>query len=274
MPNILQDTGNILWQLPIIDSFKSMSYCIKTSDGGHFVIDGGDAPEAEYLVNFINDNLDGRVDVWFITHPHKSHVGAFEKILADASVNVCKIVYAYHDPEFISKREPRGVNDVTAFNSAIKLSKIPSVRVKNGDRLKFGKCIVKTIIPETIETDRNYLNDRGVIYKFNFKNASLLFLGDVGKDASMSLLSIYDNELKCDILQMSHHGFYGVSNELYDIIAPQICLWPTRKEMWFQNSKLLTSEISAIKNTYEHMCSLGITEHYVAGVHGLSEIKF
>lgn len=274
MPNTAQETGNYLWQLPIVASFKSMSYCIKTADGSHFVIDGGDAAEAEYLENFINEQLDGRVDAWFITHPHKSHVGAFEKIIAESSVTVNKIVYSYHDPETVSKREPKSVNDVIAFNKAIKNSKIPSVRVKSGDRLKFGKCIVKIIVSESLESDRNHLNDRGVIYKFNFKTASILFLGDVGRDASFSLLSSYDNELKSDILQMAHHGYYGVSNELYDTISPNICLWPTRKEMWQSHATLLTNESKELESTYAHMCANGVEKHYVAGIDELTKIEF
>ena len=263
-----------LWQLPIIGSFKSMSYCIRTVDDQHFVIDGGDAPEAEYLTDFIKENLDGRVDAWFITHPHKSPAGAFIKILSSGVITVKKIVYSYMDPEVVAKYEPKAVADVEAFNNAIKLSKLPSVRVRNGDRLKLGKNIVKIIGAMGLDSVRNYINNSGVIYKFNFKTASVLFLGDAGVEAGMSLLSVFRDELKCDILQMAHHGYYGVSKELYTTISPSVCMWPTRKEIWPEVSTVLTSEAVDIKSTYDHMCSLGVSEHYISGIHGLSEINF
>ena len=265
---------SILWQLPIIGSFKSMSYCIKTGDDQHFVIDGGDAPETEYLVDFINENLDGRVDAWFVTHPHRSHVGAFINILSRELVAVKKIIYSYHDPEVVVKHDRKNVAEIENFNNAIKASKITSLRVRNGDRLKIGKNIIKIISADNLESDRNYLNNTGLIYKFNFKTASVLFLGDAGIEASVALLSSFKDELKCDILQMSHHGYYGVSNELYNIISPDICLWPTRKEIWPDSSNILTSESQDIKNTYDYMCSLGVSEHYVSGIDGLSEIHF
>lgn len=264
----------ILWQLPIIGSFKSMSYCIKTPDNQHFVIDGGDAPEAEYLQEFINLNLDGRVDAWFITHPHRSHAGAFIKIVNSADIVIQKIVYSYLDPEIVAKLDPSHVTDVENFNNAIKLSKLPSVRVRNGDRLKLGKTIVKIICASNPESEHSYINNNGVIYKFNFKTASALFLGDIGREAGISLLASFKDELKADILQMAHHGYYGVSGELYEIISPDICLWPTRKEIWPDSSKPLTSESESIKETYEFMRSLGVTEHYVSGLDGLSEIRF
>lgn len=262
-----------LWQLPIVGSFKSMSYCIKTADGLHFVVDGGDTPEAEYLVDFIKENLDGRVDAWFVTHPHKSHVGAFINVLSSSLVSVKKIIYSYLDPEVIVKKDSSCVSEIENFNNAIKQSKIPSLRVRNGDRLKIGKNIVKIIGAENVDTDRNYLNNIGVIYKFNFKTASVLFLGDAGYEAGLSLLSSFKDELKSDILQMAHHGYYGVSNELYSMISPDICLWPTRKEIWPEGS-ILTSESQNIKDTYDYMCSLGVSEHYVSGRDGLSEIHF
>ncbi|MBR5527976.1 MAG: hypothetical protein IKV97_03155 [Clostridia bacterium] len=272
MSNTTNANRCTLWQLPIIGSFKSMSYCIKTADDQHFVIDGGDAPEAEYLTSFINENFDGRVDAWFITHPHKSHVGAFIKVLSEGNVSVRKIVYSYLDPEVIAKHDPRGVSDVEAFNNAIKLSKLPSVRVRNGDRLKIGKSIVKIIGAVGLDSSRNYINNTGVIYKFNFKTSSVLFLGDAGQEAGLSLLTTFKDELKSDILQMSHHGFYGVSKELYATIAPSVCLWPTRKEIWPATTSVVTSEAEDVKNTYEYMCSIGVEEHYVSGIDGLSEI--
>lgn len=263
-----------LWQLPVIGSFKSMSYCIKTADDQHFVIDGGDLPEKDFLVEFINTKLCGRVDVWFITHPHRSHVGAFIGILNDGLVAVKKIVYSYLDPEVIAKHDKRYIADIEAFNGAIKQSKITSLRVKNGDRLKIGKNIVKIIGVENLDSDTNYINNIGIIYKFNFKTASVLFLGDIGNEAGLSLMTNFKDELKCDILQMSHHGYYGVSTELYSIISPDICLWPTRKEIWPSDSNILTSESEDIKLTYDFMCSIGVSEHYVSGIDGLSEIHF
>ncbi len=263
-----------LWQLPITGSFKSMSYCIKTADNQSFVIDGGDLPEEGYLSAFIKEKFGGKVDVWFITHPHKSHTAAFAEIIRKGTIIVKKIIYSYVDPELALKYEPSSFSDVENFNNAVKTSKIPSVRVRNGDRLKFGKNIVKIIGAEMLDSDRNYINNTGVVYKFNFKTASVLFLGDIGNEAGLSLMTAFKDELKCDILQMSHHGYYGVSNELYGMISPDICLWPTCKEIWPDGSNVLTRESRDIKNTYEYMNSVGVIEHYIAGIDGLTEINF
>lgn len=265
---------NILWQLPAIGSFKSMSYCIRTTDGQHFIIDGGGIHEAQYLKEFIKLNLDGRVDAWFITHPHKSHAGAFVKLIESGEISVGKIIYSYLDPEIVNKYEQDGASDVKVFNNTVKLAKVSSVRVRNGDRLKLGKSIIKIISPQNLETTRNYLNNNSVIYKFNFKSKSILFLGDIDANAGTSLMTSYKDELKSDILQMSHHGYYGASNELYEIISPDICLWPTRKELWPDCSGTQTNESESIRSTYEFMQSLGITKHYISGIDGLTEIRF
>lgn len=269
------ENGNesLLWQLPIIGSFKSMSYCIRTADNMSFVIDGGDLAEADYLADFIRTNLDGHVDAWFITHPHKAHAGAFIKILNEQSIPVKRIIYPYMDPEIVARYEQSRVQEIVDFNAAVKLSKIPSDRVRNGDRLKLGKSIVKVIAATDVETARNYVNNRGMIYKFNFKTSTVLFLGDIGYEAGLSLLSSFKDELKSDIVQMSHHGYYGVSKELYAVIAPSICLWPTRREIWPVTSRLLTGEGKDISTTYEYMRSIGVIEHHVAGVEGLCVLK-
>lgn len=263
----------VLWQLPIAGSFKSMSYCVRASDDMHFVIDGGDAAEAEYLADFIRTELDGRVDAWFVTHPHKAHVGAFIKILTDGEISVKRIVYPYFDPEVVARYEQSRAQEIIDFNAAVKQSKIPSDRVRNGDRLKFGKSIVKVIAATDVETARNYVNNRGMIYKFNFKTSTVLFLGDVGHEAGLSLLGNFKDELKSDVVQMAHHGYYGVSKELYSVIAPSICLWPTRREIWPSTSRLMTGEGKDVAATYDYMRAIGVTEHHVAGVEGLCALK-
>jgi hypothetical protein len=59
-----------------------------------------------------------------------------------------------------------------------------------------------------------------------------LFLGDLGVEGGQKLLKRYPTELKSDIVQMAHHGQGGVSKNVYQAIAPRICLWPTPKWLW------------------------------------------
>ena len=69
-----------LTQLKNNSQSQMMGYIIKTKNNQVIVIDGGTDADAENLINHINE-LGGKVNFWFITHPHKDHVGAFIKIV-------------------------------------------------------------------------------------------------------------------------------------------------------------------------------------------------
>ena len=83
--------------------------------------------------------------------------------------------------------------------------------------------------PEIIE---NAGNEQSMILKFVTQNTSLLILGDAGEKTSEKLLQTQREKLKSDIVQMSHHGQAGATNELYKQINPSICLWPTPDWLW------------------------------------------
>ena len=75
-----------LAQLQANSHRQMMGYIIKTSTGKVIAVDGGTSEDEENLIKHIN-SLGGKVDVWFITHPHNDHTGAFIKIVEDINKN-------------------------------------------------------------------------------------------------------------------------------------------------------------------------------------------
>ena len=75
-----------------------------------------------------------------------------------------------------------------------------------------------------------------MVIKFYIADKTLLILGDTGIKSSEKLIQNQRGKLKCDIIQMSHHGQRGATKELYEIANPSICLWPTPKWLWNNDS--------------------------------------
>ncbi|MBE6237942.1 MAG: MBL fold metallo-hydrolase [Bacteroidales bacterium] len=59
-----------LWQLPSYGNDICNSYVIQTSGGKLIVMDGGYEAERHYLRGYIDALGGGKVDAWFISHPH------------------------------------------------------------------------------------------------------------------------------------------------------------------------------------------------------------
>lgn len=115
------------------------------------------------------------------------------------------------------------------------------------------------------EITKNPTNNSSMIIKMNINNKSILFLGDAGIECGQKLLKDQRNKLKSDIVQMSHHGQAGVTQEVYKEIQPKICLWPTTQWLW--DNDLVYGYNTATYQTIETrqwMKDLGIEQNIVA----------
>lgn len=83
----LQYTNKIeLTQLSPQSHSQMMGYIIKTKQNKIIAIDGGTIEDTENWIEHVQ-RLGGKVDAWFITHPHKDHAGVFNEIIRKTSRN-------------------------------------------------------------------------------------------------------------------------------------------------------------------------------------------
>ena len=66
---------------------------------------------------------------------------------------------------------------------------------------------------------------------------SALILGDCEKPLCRQMAAAYGEALKCDVLQLSHHGFNGACLELYRLADPDICFVPCDKERFLTDPR-------------------------------------
>ncbi len=267
---LVPDKDYILWQLPCSEEKTGMGYIITAADGRSFVVDGGHPENAELLTALIREKCGGEVTAWFITHPHPGHAGALTNILADMpdDIKILKIFYSHVNLEKVEKYEPDSAPFAALFATLLKGSGIPTVSVHAGDRIKLGRTMIRVFSGGDADYTEDYINNCSAVYKFNMYCTSILFLGDIMREASISMLERYKTELNCDMIQMANHGIRGALSEIYALATPDVCLWSTP-------ARFLTSGTEAGESYMETrrlLEALGTTEHYVSGEDGLSEI--
>ena len=226
--------GGSLSLLADYDNRQMLSMVLQDKNGSLVVIDGGWDIDADHLSDVIRSK-GGHVSAWFITHPHSDHVGALVKILnnPDRKITIDNVYYSLADQSWYDKVESSRSMLVTDLRSA--LSTLPAASlhtVKKGDEIQVGSIKAK-VLNNPYLLDVTSVNNSSVAYKFFLNNVSILVLGDMGPDAGKLLLEETSAaDLKSDIVQMSHHGQYGVSREVYAAIKPQIALWPCPLWLW------------------------------------------
>lgn len=220
-------------QLSPQGSRQMMGYIIKNKDK-LIVIDGGTIDDTENLINQINKN-GGKVDYWFLTHAHDDHVGAFAKIINETNLQVNKVYASLNDFSWYEENEPVRAEFTKEF-----LQTLNSERIKDkveepqiNQTIEIASNIKAEILGiKNPEITENPGNEQSMVIKFYLNNKTLLILGDTGVNSSNKLLNSQKDKLKSDIVQMAHHGQAGATEELYQEIKPQICLWPTPEWLW------------------------------------------
>ena len=220
-------------QLAQIEDRQSMGYLIKTKNNKLIAIDGGLKENTQNLINQINEN-GGAVDYWFLTHLHDDHLGAFVEIIKNTNIQINNIYVSLNDLSWYEQHESSRIEFTKEVFKTLENEKIK----ENVHQPELNEIIqIDGIKAEILgiknpEITENAGNEQSMVIKFDTGKTSFLVLGDTGTQSSEKLIKTQKEKLKSDIVQVAHHGQAGATEELYKIINPQICLWPTPTWLW------------------------------------------
>lgn len=264
-----------LIQLSDNTSRQMMGYVLKTNTGKIIVIDGGTTGDTDNLVRILKQN-GGKVDLWFLTHAHDDHAGAFTQIANNDEIKIEKVCASLNEKEWYEEYEPAR----SKFSKTL-IETVNSERFKDkviapalNDKMEIDNIKIEILGIRNPEITENPGNEQSVVIKFDTGKTTLLILGDTGEKSSTKLLQKQKEKLKSDIVQMSHHGQAGATEELYKAISPTICLWPTPEWLWNNdNGGGKGSGTWKTLETRSWMENMGVKKNYIEK-DGDIEIKF
>ena len=135
------------------------------------------------------------IDIIFLSHGHADHINAYEKICDD--FKVINTYSSYYDESELLK----------------KLNKTYSIKLLKANDVVYFKEVTFNVLGPV--KHYNNENDNSLVLKVLLDDISILFTGDIEKEAEKELVNIYKNELKSDILKVAHHGSSTSSSKLF-----------------------------------------------------------
>ena len=247
---------------------QMMSYIIRTKTGELIVVDGGMAGDADHLLEMLeklNGGPNPKVTAWFLSHCHSDHFMALtELIRTDRLPEVEKFYFNFPELKWIETYEAVWAHEAKCFFEHIVKVQDRIITTRKDQKLTFGPLTV-TVLNDPYLCERNPVNNSNVCFRFETKNSSLIFLGDLGNEGSTELLKLQPAEmLRAEAVQMAHHGQQGATRELYAVIAPKICFWPTPDWLWNNDrGKGPDSGPWTIRNEKQWMQELNVQTHYI-----------
>lgn len=269
---------------------NGLSLLYRLSDGSFVIVDGGHDTNSSYwasnLINAITEQAKGyasgkdiRIAAWFISHAHGDHMGMLKKEASTfkSKFTVERVITCLMSNTEIEKslsssyKENFGGGEANTANSVRNAAKAVGaeyITCHTGQRFFFGDTVfeilytVENFAPSTV----NALNTSSILVRSittdaSGKSTSVMVMGDITGPAMEICTDLYGNDLKCDVVQVAHHGYQTWGNDKaiansYNIMAPEIVIWPmglhahaTHKEKSF-NKVLWDGSNKNLKQVY------------------------
>ncbi len=256
-----------------------MSYLWHLADGRFFILDGG------YFTPHENERLyallrrlqpQGPLAIagWFFSHAHQDHFGCFIEFILKYRTEIAIDALYYTFP---SLTLPEAVRFKQSDNATMRefdytvnkiLPTVKHIHPHTGDVFTLADTKIEVlfthedIYPEPIRS----FNDTSTVLRMTVDQYSIIFLGDLHTESCRKLEAMWGKFLKADIVQVAHHGFNGSTVETYDLIAPEVALWPTAEYAYYDN---LNRDVNA------HLLKMDcVKEHLIAGIHKSRMLTF
>lgn len=217
---------------------------IKNPDGKTALIDGGNPWNLREVHNTLKKYNIKKIDFLINSHPHDDHIGTFYKLFDLYSIGACympKTEYACEALDLFSEK---------AAEKNIKVNYI-----KRGDTILDGEVKIEVLSPY----QEYYMeeNDYSSVCLLTYKEKSFLFMGDMGKYHSNTLVVDYGLG-ECDVLKVSHHGSNdGTSGFFLEEVRPKYAVVPCGNEYDDRPDEKLVSRFERLGINYYVTRDLG-----------------
>ena len=221
---------NDILQINMVDVGQG-DCCLIQSSGKSILIDcGGSSGTSNYDVGY-NTTLPYLLDkgIYKLNYLMFSHFDADHAEGGLAIINSIKVDNIIIGKNCTSNNLKKNIIKIA------KEKKINIIEVSLGDKIKIGKVEFEIISPSNDLIAENAINNNSIVCKMIFNKFSILFTGDIEKEAEEQLLKLNFN-FKSDILKVAHHGSISSSTEEFlDIVKPRIALIGVGKDNKFDH---------------------------------------
>jgi len=210
-------------KIHFIDVGQGDSTLIITPSNKTILIDGGGNKNAENfdvgeqtLLPYLLDRKIKKIDYLMISHFDADHSTGTIAVLENLKVKTL----------IISKQ----IEISDEYEKIIEIVKRKNVQVfvvKAGNQINIDKQVKLQILYPEEELKFADLNNNSIVAKLIYNNFSMLFTGDIEKEAEEYIVNKYNNTnaLKSNILKIPHHGSKTSSTEkLLQVVNPKVAL--------------------------------------------------
>ncbi|MBQ7043976.1 MAG: hypothetical protein IJN78_05150 [Clostridia bacterium] len=216
-----------------------MCLMVQCPDHSFFVVDSGhymQFNDNDRIYNFMRERTpEGQkvvVNGWLLTHAHSDHISKFMDFLRyNCRDCIIEGIYSNLIPDDYRGYKEWSREEVMLSGKLFRMlkeTKIPTYKIHTGQRFYIRNLMFdvlgthEDIYPNLI-TD---YNDSSCMVMLTAENSRIFIPGDASRLSSVELEKRYGETLKCDVVQISHHGHNGLSTRAYEYLNAEVAVFP------------------------------------------------
>ena len=216
-----------------------MCLIIQCPDNSFFVVDSGhymQFNDNDRIYKFMRERTpEGQkvvVNGWLLTHAHSDHICKFMDYLRyNCYDTIIEGIYSNLIPDDYYGYTEWTREEVMLSKKLFKMlaeTKIPTYKIHTGQRFYIRNLMFdvlgthEDIYPNQV-TD---YNDSSCMVMLTAENSRIFISGDASVKASVELEKRYGEALKCDVVQIAHHGHRGLSPRAYEYLNADVAVFP------------------------------------------------
>jgi competence protein ComEC len=180
-------------------------------DETEILIDGGD--KSPGVVSYLNDYVDGELEIMVATHPHADHIGGLISVL-----DTFQVEQIWHNGDESSSLT------YTEFMAAVQSEGAEVHVARRGDSINTGELTFTVLNPLTLS---GTTNNNSIVLSLSYGGIDFLFTGDAEQEAEADMLVSSTISLPdVEILKVGHHGSRTASSpDFLAAISPETAIY-------------------------------------------------
>ena len=221
-------------------SDNGQSLFFRLADGRFLVWDGGGNDPAQDAAN-LYEKMRASADAagvekvvvagWFLTHCHSDHALTYQQFCRNYTdrVEIDALIFCPNTSEYgpaVSDGLAHEINTLSLTKSRLPEAEVIIARA--GQQFTFSDVTVNVLYTLDVMMPYSFTdyNNSSVVCMVTAGEKKVLITGDCATDGMNYLANVYGEALRCDYLQVPHHGAIpGGTIKAYQIIQPANLLW-------------------------------------------------
>lgn len=236
-----------------------MCLLVQCADGSFFVVDSGhyfQFNDNDRINKFMRERTPAGQKVvvsgWFVTHAHTDHIS---KLIDFLKYNTDDVVIEGFYQNLLPLEHPNDFGNHEEKEVAAKLYAAlenypaPVYKLHAGMRFYVRELAFDVLYTheDTYPAVIDDFNDSSSVLMMTACGSKVFIPGDAAVFASGVLENRFGEALKCDVVQIAHHGHTGLSEHCYGLLAADTAIFPVTRVMFEQDIKRHAADRKAVE---------------------------